>query len=424
MTVFPPLRPSTEPIYFHRTPHRAAKGFWEDTQRVCSPQETLNRIRPYFAQAGITRLATLTHLDRIGIPTTLALRPNGASLSNGAGKGFTQEAALASAAMEALEIYHAETVCLPIVTLPYEQLANHCPVIPLEQLPLTRYALFHPSQVEQWIMGWDLVSQQEVAVPLLLVTLHLSPSTLSGALMSFQMGSNGLASGNHLLEALCAGLLEVIERDAITCHRVAWALGRPAWRRVRLDTVTDPRVQGLLSRFEEAQVQTLLFDCRVDTDVPTYMALLYDQRQRHIGLHQGYGAHLDPAVAMIRALTEAAQSRLIFIAGSRDDLLQRQYRLIPTRDDHATIGAYESIPATVSAATLPSEGTPTFEGDLHLLLTKLQRVGLSQVIALDLTKPEMGVPVVRVVVPGLEGYMLGHYTPGRRAHLFLERHQP
>ena len=66
-------------------------------------------------------------------------------------------------------------------------------------------------------------------------TLPLPPG--SGC---FQASTNGLASGNHPLEAVCHGLCEVMERDASTL----WRLSGDGRDRRALDpsTVTDPHV--------------------------------------------------------------------------------------------------------------------------------------------------------------------------------------
>ena len=104
------------------TVHRAAKRFFLGTHRTATPEETLERIRPYLRRCGITRLADVTGLDRIGIHTVLAHRPNSPSLSNSAGKGFSLTAATVSAAMEGIEVYHAEALALPPVECPWSAL--------------------------------------------------------------------------------------------------------------------------------------------------------------------------------------------------------------------------------------------------------------------------------------------------------------
>jgi ribosomal protein S12 methylthiotransferase accessory factor len=86
------------------------KAFLRGTHRVCSPEETWERIQPAFGPAGLTRVADVTRLDVIGIPVFQAVRPRSRNLSVSQGKGATPMAARVSAAMEALELWHAEDV--------------------------------------------------------------------------------------------------------------------------------------------------------------------------------------------------------------------------------------------------------------------------------------------------------------------------
>src|SRR4051812_40992167 len=95
-------------IEYRGTSLQARKLFFEGTPRGVSPAETLDRLRPYWDLIGLTRLANITGLDRIGIPVTLAIRPNSPDIGTNCGKGLTLETALASAAMEALEHHCGE----------------------------------------------------------------------------------------------------------------------------------------------------------------------------------------------------------------------------------------------------------------------------------------------------------------------------
>jgi ribosomal protein S12 methylthiotransferase accessory factor len=410
--------PSREPaVSFRRRKLRAAKAFLHGTHRTAPPAATLERIRPYFDTVGLTRLANLTGLDRIGVPVTLAVRPNGRVLSSTAGKGLSLEAASVSAAMEAIEIYHAEHVRLPVLCQSYEALQTERATIPIERLPCVRYGVFNAQLTERWVLGWDLARQEDVAVPLALVSLVSDPGWTS-AWWYFQGGSNGLASGNHFLEALCVGLFEVIERDAIACHMSAWEQQGHPPPRLRLETINSAMVQDLLAKLTAAKIRPVLFDCTVDTGVPAYLVYLYDQAQRHVGIFRGSGAHLDPEVAMVRALTEAIQSRALYFAGSRDDILRRGLLSLQIHDDDRAIQFFESAPPVLDAREQTSEATDVFEGDVHRVLRKLREVGLDQVIVLDLTHPGFDISIVRVIVPGLEGYRFERAVPGRRAVAF------
>jgi len=405
------------PFRFNGCDYAASKGFWEAAQRVVAPPATLARVRPHFPQLGLTRLADVTGLDRIGIPIILSVRPNSRSLSVDAGKGFTVAAATASAVMECVERYHGETANLPQFRASYNRAADEHVVPKFEHLVRLRDAHFTRQMPLHWTLGVDLMADRKVAVPVMKVRLDQGGAgeTLPAP---FSSDSNGLAAGNNLLEALNHGLVECIERDAVTCRRLAWGSGL-APPRVRLDSVDDPATCELLQRCERADVRVVLLDCTVDTGIPVYLAYLYDKTIRHVGLSSGHGAHLDPGIAMVRAITEAVQGRSVYIAGTRDDFFRHVDLRCRLADDAATIHTIEAIPETVDVRGRPSFATATFEEDLRILLRRLDAVGIEQVIAVDLTQQPLDLPAVRMIVPGLEGYDSEFSVAGTRARAFV-----
>ena len=414
-------------ILIGNQPLTATKRFWQGTHRTISPEQTLATIQPYFQACGITRLSNTTYLDRIGIPVSQAIRPNSATLTTSGGKGLTLGAALTSAAMEAIEIYCAETCTankrvVPF-QLPYRELVRQYSSISLENLPVGKHSLFHIDTPEWWCLGWDLQSGQEVAVPWEAVILDYRLRQRNWShLLSFEMGSNGLASGNHILEAIASGLYELIERDATTCINTAQTQIGYRKPKVRLDTIVSPLIQDLLTKFQAAGLKIFLFDCTIDTAVPVYEAYCYAPHEP-ISTSHGYGAHLDPEIAAIRALTEAAQTRSVAILGTRDDFFPSYYRSYWHRDASREISWFESYPATVDASKRSSETTDTFEDDIALILAKLESAGCQQVIVLDLTPLSWKISVVRVIVPGLEGYRSHDYRTKHRAAAFVRAKQ-
>jgi ribosomal protein S12 methylthiotransferase accessory factor len=397
--------------------YQAAKGFYRGTQRTAPPEQTLEMIRAAAPTVGLTRLADVTGLDRIGVPTVVGYRPNSPTLTVSGGKGFTTLAATVSAGMEAVEIWHAENLLLEVIIESHDSLSERMQTLPVHQLPLTSNSLFDAHRPEPWVMGWDLIGQQPVAIPYAIVSMGNTTSFPTRRWMPFAAGSNGLSGGNHILEALAAALYEVVERDAIACSR---ATPDGLSRRVDLSSVSDPLVRSLIDRFDDAGVSAYLFDCTVDTAVPTYMAVVADRVDPAMGLYRGYGAHLDPSIAMIRALTEAAQARLLLIAGSRDDYFTRDQRMNRFMGDGRRL-QFDAIPATAVADRYESGATATFEDDVTVVLDRLTQAGLESVIVVDLTHPELQIPVVRVIVPGLEGYMFDYYRPGERAQAHAQQ---
>jgi ribosomal protein S12 methylthiotransferase accessory factor len=393
------------------------KGYREGTHRTRRPQETLDAYLPFMPALGITRLANVTGLDTIGLPVYMAIRPNARSLSTSQGKGLDAASAKASALMEALEFWHAEFIDLPLRWDSYQHLRTMAPVADVSALPLRKGAKFRSDHPCLWIEGFDLLQSRSAWVPHEVVSLNfVNPE---GYRPVFYGGSTGLASGNHILEAVVHGLCEAIERDAMTLWEISDSM-----RQVDLSTVKAPLCVEVLSILERAGVHAVAWNLTSDVGVPVYSALIidtpdYPNRWRQQAVYTGYGCHLSPAVALLRALTEAAQARLTTIVGSRDDMLRRTYRNITDNSRLQEIWEEISHPPTVEDFVVQTSlATDSFEDDLATLLDRLRTVGIEEVIAVDLTREEFGVPVVKVIVPGLEDWG-ANLQLGVRAHRIL-----
>ena len=392
------------------------------TPHVKTPEDTFETIQPYLKNIGVTRLSDITGLGRTGIPVFNAIKPHASVPCMTHGKGFTKNAALISAAMEAIERHHCFAVTHHVIEQSYHELQTHYPVIPLEHLALAKHSLFHPDSVEAWVLGWDILNQEEVPVPFGYVNMGYPPSFTG--LHSFQVTSNGFSCGMDFLEALSQALLELIERDAIACANMAAkasGLPFPLERRVMLASITSEKIRALIDRLEAIDTLPLLFDCSIDTRVPTYNCYLYDNTFPQRGLAHGMGSSLDPEEAMIRAITEAVLARTVFYSGVREMNDRNAYALFKTNGPEFStfMKTLEAEPGTLDASTLTSEATPSFEDDMLLCIEKLKQVGVNQIIVFDLTEPEFAGAVVKVVIPGLEGYLTPQYQPGTRARAYL-----
>src|SRR3954470_5285453 len=141
------------------------KIFRLGTHRAVRPEETVERVRPFMAAMGITRIANITGLDRIGVPVVMVCRPNSRSLAVSQGKGLDLAAAKASGLMESVEDYHAERIALPLKLGSYEELRHSHRLVDVTKLPRTTSSRFHPSLPVLWIEGYDLLQQEPVWVP-------------------------------------------------------------------------------------------------------------------------------------------------------------------------------------------------------------------------------------------------------------------
>lgn len=388
------------------------KAFRHGTHRIIAPSDTLTRIRPFALAMGITRLGNITGLDRIGIPVAVAVRPNSRSVSVSQGKGLDLTQAMTSALMEAIEGFHAEEVgegrCAT-----YRELAANRSVAD----PSTLCTTGRPFDVDttiSWLEGFDLLRQEPCWVPAEIIhTDYTQP--LDGY---FLAGSNGLASGNHLVEAISSAICELVERDAVAVWS-ALAVRARAQRALDIASLDDPDCRALLATYDKAGIAVQLWEVTTDIGIAAFLCDIRDLsagEPRRLRAFHGAGCHPDRALALARALTEAAQTRLTYITGIRDDLLPSEYEEPPNAEVFAALlDALRHETAPHSFHDVPSFAADDLRQDLQWELERLRSAGITRVVAIDLTRPEFGIPVVRVVIPGLEGDIRHpHYVPGPR----------
>ena len=365
--------------------------------RVVAPADTLAAVRPRLSDFGITRLARLTGLDEVGIPVWAAIRPNAATLAVSQGKGVDDAAAAASAMMEAIEVAAAERRDLPHLTLsPRAMAASGRRAAALAEL--LRAGASPPASDEpiDWIEGFDLMDDAPVWVPLDAVRLGEE-----AAQARYWQSTDGLASGNVLWEAAFHGLCERVERDALTL----WSLASDAevGRRCRDPRDFDnPALAALAARIEAARLRLRLFDIATDVAIPVCFATISPPpdgdpaRWRHFDLQCGSGCHPNPARAAIRAVTEAAQSRLTAISGARDDFDPGDYRARIALDLLPFVKAEPSARAPAAAA-------PIAPADyIGHIASRLRAIGAGSAIVVPLEAGERGFAVAKALVPDLE----------------------
>jgi ribosomal protein S12 methylthiotransferase accessory factor len=398
---------------------RQRKTFLPGTRRTRAPAETLQEFARFMPEVGITRLANVTGLDVIGIPVVQAIRPNARSLSVSQGKGVDLDAAKASAMMEAIELWHAERIEVPCRLASWQAMRRAENVADLAALPLLQGARIRPEEQRAWLRGWDLMAQEPVWVPFEIVSMNTIG--VNQAVLTFLTTSNGLASGNHPLEAIEHALCEVIERDTHALDVVRASMGALP-QKVDLETIEDPMLRSLIATCDAAEVEIAVFELDSGIGLPTFRVGLRERAGaaswRRLGTEWGCGTHLSPVVALSRALTEAAQARLTMIAGSRDDNPPEAYAATQGRwhrlDDVDV--AFTAPPARAFSAHGPLPEAETFEGDLEVILEALRGAGIRQAVVVDLTKETLGIPVVKLIVPELEAApFLPGYAEGRRA---------
>lgn len=347
-------------------------------------------MRPILAGCGISRVADVTRLDRIGIPVFQAVRPASRNLSVSQGKGATPMAARVSAVMESIELHHAEDLsALPAASVSIREMRFANP-IPVDSLRWAGGALYAEAAPIEWVAARSLLDERRGWLPRQMMELDFRrPRPFAPRL--FDLTSNGLASGNNREEALLHGLCELIERHAL--YRVH--AGQTAKRAIAPASIEVPYCVEMIEAIAAAGGRLAIFDIGWEADVPTFVVdCVFEDLPR---VWRGSGTHPSADVALSRAISEAVQSRLTYISGAREDVIELDGQAA-TDDQYRSFRAIQSGRDFETIAGFASGDVST---DLRLVVERVARLGLEP-FALDLQRPQHGVPVTMVFVPGLK----------------------
>jgi len=379
-----------------------AFNFTAGTHRIATPQATLARIAPVLHACGITRCTSVTHLDHLGVPVYCAIRPAGLVLQVANGKGMTRESARVSALMEAIEMHHAEH---PVPAglrraSEAELVAEGATVIGPRELAGWSDGYAAPDFRFEWIRGESLTDGTLIWAPASAACFARTPAPVI-------TDSNGLASGNHLLEASLHALYELLERDALAQVSENGRLRvRERCRNIDLASIPDAALHGLVHRIEQRQSKVVLLWVPSRVAVHTFWAILLNRLPDApvSTLNLGAGCHCDPVVAAARAVTEAAQSRLTFIHGAREDRTSKPVDRATQVQTSPAYRFFDRLPADTAWNTLPGVADRTTRDleQAHAWLIGELRTAGQRLWRFDLTQVDIGIPVVKIIAPGLD----------------------
>jgi YcaO-like protein with predicted kinase domain len=410
--------------------------------RVMPAAETIRRVAQAAESLGVTRLADITGLDRIGIPVYSSVVPRSDdALSVYNGKGLRPVDAQAGALMEAVERQTALKTRLPFIEESFSTLSQKRRVLDPKKVNQKLAADYSEQQIYSWIEGVDIVSGEACWVPAKLAGYfwddvpHLS---------CFEMNdTNGLASGNCREEAICHALCELAERDAWTMAELG-AHQLPRQRRslaygphakdgpddLELFPCLDLESDELLDKFHQAGLFPVLRDITSDLGVPTVFASVADQHISGFPMaHSGLGSHPDINVAVRRSLTELAQSRCVDIQGVREDLQPPDAKADTFALHTRRVSAIDrdtwylgQSKGRRKVSQVPSWKFGSIDEDLGFLMDRFAACGLNRIIVIDFAPEAAAYAVVRVMVPGIELWATDHGSLGPRAVEFWKKH--
>jgi YcaO-like protein with predicted kinase domain len=372
------------------------------TVRETTAEETLVRIIPIAKQLGITRLANLTGLDQVGVPVWMAVRPLALSLTVSQGKGLTDELSKCSALMESIETYHAEHFIPEGVELPLSAYRRDPAFVNPELLPRPDESFPADDPVLLWVPARDIASGKPRWIPHELFSLDATKRRVRPAL--FITSSNGLASGNTCEEAVLHGICEVVERDQVSCWLQRDMQSPRPPSKIILNSVEYPGCRAIIDRCANLGLDLHVWYATVDLALPVFWAVAADADGNTHFPHRaiGSGCHPSKEIALSRALTEALQIRLSNISGVRDDIGWLQYRNNTVRCPADWIKEVRSREETVDFRAVEDASCPQ---NIPVLLEHVQRTlrlaGVNEILAVDLTRDGIDIPVVFICIPGL-----------------------
>ncbi|MBP0011997.1 MAG: YcaO-like family protein [Roseofilum sp. SBFL] len=385
--------------------------------RCVSADVTLSQAQAWAEMAGIDHLIDLTPLDRLGLPVFASIRPRAAGSAVTYGKGLIPVDAEVGAYMEAIELYFAEPATESVVTewgtardvagtnIRADAILDFAPVF---QKPIDLDAPLLLAVTN------DVENGKQCLVPAELV-YHPAPDIGQSL---FGSSTNGLASGNSVLEATIHALAEVIERDI-------WSFEFIQDSSFLVDPRTFPALVGdILERADREGLQLRVRYVPNDYGLPFFSAFLFDPENPIAQFFNGgWGCHTHRDIALVRAVCEVAQSRLAFIHGGRKYVLPHN---IGTGDREADFvrqmtAKVSSQEKMVSYSEIPDLGaTETLEQEWQLLLESLRRVTDMPVYRVVYTPPDERLQVVRIIVPSLEYFKEENMRIGRRFKAALD----
>lgn len=387
----------------------------------CVPAETtLHHAQSHAQTLGISRVTDIARLDRIGLPVYASVRPRSQSNTVTYGKGLLPIDAQVGAYMEAIEFQYAEPDSQHGVQTQWgtprdltgaeeqeDTILNYCPIANRKAELDEPLLLAKAEEIETGKSAW---------IPAELV-FHPAPNV---GQRLFGSSSNGLASGNSVLEATVHALTEVIERDVWSFQFLKETAQTIHFR---LNSPSLP--QSIQTAVQQAQKHGMEFIVRHVSNaygLPFFCAYLYDQKSpSEKYFNGGWGCHHHKNIAFVRAICEAAQSRAAIIHGGRnfgehnDDpqmsqaILERVKRMKADREKHPD---YDELPDLESDANL--------EQQLELLIACIRKVTDHPIYRVVYTPPHSPLQVVRLLVPTLESFRKNHMRLGRRFQAAME----
>jgi ribosomal protein S12 methylthiotransferase accessory factor len=333
------------------------------------------------------------------------------------GKGSTAEQAEASALMEAIErysgIFQGEEIRVArrftdfgegeaylandVQHFSEAQIQNRANIHPDDSHQISEP--IDPSQELEWSPVWSLRDKRFKYFPTGLLYFFYQ---------DFHTDSNGCAAGNTREEAIVQGFLELVERDAYAI----WWYNRLRRPEVNLSEFDDAYIRDIKTQFADHGRKIWVLDVTSDLGVPTFVAIMHWMEDGKENIEFGSGAHFDRRIALLRSLTELSQFLSIGVMGEGG---MRGDKSSLDRETPLKLENYPFLIPAEQPTTVPPLGMnvplDSVKEQVEACVEVARRAG-HDFLVLDQTRPDVEVPVVRVIVPGLR-HFYKRFGPGR-----------
>lgn len=370
-----------------------------DGQRRSRPlAATLAAAHSAAQAAGITRLSDVSGLAPFAIPVFQATRPLARLLSVSQGKGLTPRAAMVSALLEAVEMDCAERLPVPQTLDPLRDRDVATRALWATDPRGALSVALDPAIPRGWLKGANLSAGGEVWIPWDLLSLDLTCPPAGDILIT----SAGLATGNTDDEASVGAVAELLEHDLQSVMHDLSPKERRS-RELNLDSVTDRIARGLIGHIRNRGFALRAWNMGQEAGIAAFACAISDVNAMGAALPPaaGSGCHPDRAVALVRAILEAVQSRITLIAGARDDLTLEDYRDGAGRTLDLILGGLSFGPGPLRWSDVPHCSAPCPKQDLETLLAAAAKRSSLPILLHKYARPHPDLAVVKAIGPGL-----------------------
>lgn len=266
---------------------------------------------------------------------------------------------------------------------------------------------FNAKQELEWSPVWSLTNKEWKYLPTAYCYYGHPEHNMVAAC------SNGCAAGTSMEEAILQGFLELVERDSAAL----WWYNQIRRPSVDLASFNEPFLIATRAYYRTIGRELWVLDISSDITIPVFAAISKVIGQQKEDILYGFGAHLNPKIAACCAVTELNQMVAGFLA------LQQQKNGNLNEDKALShwlnTATLNNQPQLVAATAEPpkrmtdycNQESDDFLADIQLCRKKVEDLGL-EFLVLDQTRPDIGLPVAKVIVPGLRHFW-PRFAPGR-----------